>query len=127
MKKAGTIRFEFLGESYEMTPDQIEAAYRYQRHQNLMQDAPYQLQTFVFGYSEVDFNNMNDREKYLADEFKAVFGLSVQQASMLSDKIIDAFENNYNAGLNEDENWGNAIIEVLFAARDGDTDRKDQA
>lgn len=43
-----TVRFTHHGKTYEMTEDQIEAAFRYQERQYRKEDAKYQLDEFVY-------------------------------------------------------------------------------
>lgn len=80
--------------AYEMTEDQIEAAYRYQEHQYLIEDAKNQL--------ELNADWIEDRYGYSYDEIIGV-----------AEKLGKRFEESCDCSIPENETW-NAVIEEYF-------------
>lgn len=80
--------------TYEMTEDQIEAAYRYQEHQYLIEDAKNQL--------ELNADWIEDRYGYSYDEIIGV-----------AEKLAGRFEESFDCSISENEIW-NAVIEEYF-------------
>lgn len=80
--------------TYEMTEDQIEAAYRYQEHQYLIEDAKNQL--------ELNADWIEDRYGYSYDEIIGV-----------AEKLARRFEESFDCSISENETW-NAVIEEYF-------------
>lgn len=79
---------------YEMTEDQIEAAYRYQEHQYLIEDAKNQL--------ELNADWIEDR-----------YGCSYDEIIGVAEKLAKRFEESYDCSIPENETW-NAVIEEYF-------------
>ena len=82
------------GASYVMTEDQIEAAYRYQEHQYLIEDAKNQL--------ELNADWIEDRYGYSYDEISGV-----------AEELGKRFEESCDCNIPENETW-NAVIEEYF-------------
>ena len=80
--------------TYGMTEDQIEAAYRYQEHQYLIEDAKNQL--------ELNADWIEDRYGYSYDEIIGV-----------AEKLARRFEESFDCSISENETW-NAVIEEYF-------------
>lgn len=80
--------------TYEMTEDQIEAAYRYQEHQYLIEDAKNQL--------ELNADWIEDRYGYSYDEIIGV-----------AEELGKRFEESCDCNIPENETW-NAVIEEYF-------------
>lgn len=80
--------------TYEMTEDQIEAAYRYQEHQYLIEDAKNQL--------ELNVDWIEDRYGYSYDE---IIGIA--------EELAKRFEESFDCSIPENETW-NAVIEEYF-------------
>lgn len=80
--------------TYEMTEDQIEAAYRYQEHQYLIEDAKNQL--------ELNADWIEDRYGYSYDE---IIGIA--------EELAKRFEESFDCSIPENETW-NAVIEEYF-------------
>ena len=64
------IDFEHDGKTYRMTPEEIEAAYRYQEMQYLEADALRMLTSYAFGIEDLDAVSDEDRAEY-EKEFEA--------------------------------------------------------
>lgn len=82
------------GASYVMTEDQIEAAYRYQEHQYLIEDAKNQL--------ELNADWIEDRYGYSYDKIIGV-----------AEELGKRFEESCDCNIPENETW-NAVIEEYF-------------
>lgn len=82
--------------TYEMTEDQIEAAYRYQEHQYLIEDAKNQL--------ELNADWIEDRYGYSYDEIIGV-----------AEELGKRFEESCDCNIPENETW-NAVIEEYFGS-----------
>lgn len=82
------------GASYVMNEDQIEAAYRYQEHQYLIEDAKNQL--------ELNADWIEDRYGYSYDEIIGV-----------AEELGKRFEESCDCNISENETW-NAVIEEYF-------------
>lgn len=80
--------------TYEMTEDQIEAAYRYQEHQYLIEDAKNQL--------ELNADWIEDRYGYSYDKIIGV-----------AEELGKRFEESCDCNIPENETW-NAVIEEYF-------------
>lgn len=82
------------GASYVMTEDQIEAAYRYQEHQYLIEDAKNQL--------ELNADWIEDR-----------YGYSYNEIIGVAEELGKRFEESCDCNIPENETW-NAVIEEYF-------------
>lgn len=82
------------GTSYVMNEDQIEAAYRYQEHQYLIEDAKNQL----------EFN---------ADWIEDRYGYSYDEIIGVAEELGKRFEESCDCSIPENETW-NAVIEEYF-------------
>lgn len=80
--------------TYEMTEDQIEAAYRYQEHQYLIEDAKNQL--------ELNADWIEDR-----------YGYSYNEIIGVAEELGKRFEESCDCNIPENETW-NAVIEEYF-------------
>lgn len=105
------IKFTHLGVEYEMTEQQIEAAFRYQTEQYRRADARYQLDQFIYGDDPGCLNSM-DRQ-IQEDEFKERYGIDAAEAYELIDKIVDRFYKNESCDKEENTVWQDSIREVL--------------
>lgn len=94
MKSKIVVKSPSTGATYIMTEDQIEAAYRYQEHQYLIEDAKNQL--------ELNADWIKDRYGYSYDEIIGV-----------AEKLARRFEESFDCSISENETW-NAVIEEYF-------------
>ena len=106
-----TVRFTHLGEIYEMTEQQIEAAFRYQLRQYMKADAKYQLDQFIYGDDPDCLNSM--ARQIQEDDFKDRYGMDASEAYKLIDKILDRYDKVESCDVDENTTWQNAIREVL--------------
>lgn len=106
------IRFSHLGVQYEMTTEQIEAAYRYQLHQYRLADAARQLSILAFGLDDPDELDENTRKE---DEqtFLDTYGLSYEEAKDMLELFAERFEDDFDCNVDENSAWQNAITNCL--------------
>ena len=83
------------GKSWEMTPEQIEAAYRYKERQYRIDDALYQLELNAdwieeeYGYS---YNEIIDFSEELAERFQDYFDRNESENDAWIDRITEMFD-----------------------------------
>lgn len=106
-----TVRFTHLGETYEMTEQQIEAAFRYQTRQYMKEDAKSQIDQFIYGDDPANLSQI-DREMQ-EEYFKGQYGMDATEAYKLIDKILDRYDKVESCDVDENTTWQNAIREVL--------------
>ena len=82
------------GKSWEMTPEQIEAAYRYREFQYRISDAKNQLE-------------LN------ADWIEEKYGYSNDEAIEYAEELAECFQDNFDCNVPENEAWRNCITEVF--------------
>lgn len=109
MEKA--VRFTYLGKTYEMTEEQIEAAFRYQERQYRKEDAKYQLDEFVYGCSPDELNAIDRQMQELS--FRRWYKMEAADAYKLIDEILDRFDKIFSCEIPENTIWENAIRAVL--------------
>lgn len=85
------------GKSWEMTPEQIEAAYRYKERQYRIDDACNQLE-------------LN------ADWIEEKYGYSNDEAIGYAEELAELFQDNFDCNVPENEAWRNCITEMFDAA-----------
>ena len=105
------IKFTHLGVEYEMTEQQIEAAFRYQTEQYRKADAKYQLDEFIYGDDPACLSQI-DRETQ-EDFFKCRYKMDAADAYGLLDKFLDRFDKTESCNVDENTTWQNAIRSVL--------------
>lgn len=84
------------GKYWEMTPEQIEAAYRYKEHQYRIEDAENQL----------DGN---------ADWIEEEYGYSHDEIMDFADELAERFEDKFDCNVSENDDWVARIIEMFDA------------
>lgn len=105
--------FEYNGKKYTMTRDEIEAAYRYQEHKYLLEDAERQLDIFIFGYEVDDPDNLTELEQDDAEYFLNRYGLTYEDAKKYTEAFVDKFESSFDCNSDENSTWDNSIRWVL--------------
>lgn len=103
--------FFYLGKRYEMTEEELEAAYRFRQQQYLEKDAKSHLDEFIFGG---DPGNMSefDIEYQVADFFER-YHMEVEEAYGKLQDIVSRFEKCADCNIDENSRWDNAIRDVL--------------
>lgn len=84
------------GKSWEMTPEQIEAAYRYKERQYRIEDAENQL----------DGN---------ADWIEEEYGYSPDEIMDFADELVERFEDKFDCNVSENDAWVARITEMFDA------------
>lgn len=85
------------GKSWEMTPEQIEAAYRYKERQYRIDDA----------YNQLELN---------ADWIEEKYGYSYNEIIEFSEELAERFQDNFDCNVSENDDWVARIIEMFDAA-----------
>lgn len=105
-------KFTYNGKVYDLSEEQIEAAYRYQLHQYRLADAERQFKNFVYGS---DPNSIDEQECQQAEEyFLRGYGVPVSEGLTMLEEFVQRFEDDFDC--NEDENsmWENAIHRTVM-------------
>lgn len=84
------------GKSWEMTPEQIEAAYRYKEHQYRIDDA----------YNQLELN---------ADWIEEKYGYSYNEIIEFSEELAERFQGDFDCNESENEAWIDRITEMFNA------------
>ena len=84
------------GKSWEMTPEQIEAAYRYKERQYRIDDA----------YNQLELN---------ADWIEDKYGYSYIEIIEFSEELAERFLDDFDCNESENDMWVNRIIEMFDA------------
>lgn len=85
------------GKVWLMTPEQIEAAYRYKEHQYRIEDAENQL--------ELNADWIHDKYGYSDDEIMD-----------FADELTERFEDRFDCNVSENDAWVARITEMFNAA-----------
>ena len=83
--------------SWEMTPEQIEAAYRYKERQYRIDDA----------YNQLELN---------ADWIEEKYGYSYNEIIEFSEELAERFQDDFDCNESENDDWIARIIEMFDAA-----------
>ena len=116
-EKSEIVSFEFEGRVYNMTAQEIEAAFRYQEHQYRLEDAQRWLNSVAFGVDDV--GELKDPETEMKD-FSNEYGLSYQEAASrdMLERYVSRFESRLDCGLDENAQWEAAVTAVLEDAKE---------
>ena len=103
--------FTHEGKSFALTSEEIEAAYRYQQKQYRLQDAVNQLNIFIAGVSDPDW----DDPDFAGDlkRFEEIHGISYEKALEMAEDFLLAFESLADCNVDENTAWQDAIGNVL--------------
>ena len=82
------------GKSWEMTPEQIEAAYRYKERQYRIDDA----------YNQLELN---------ADWIEEKYGYSYNEIIEFSEELAERFQDDFDCNVSENNAWMNCITEMF--------------
>ena len=101
----------YHGKRYEMTDEQVEAAYRFRQRQYEMQDAKNQLAEFIYGD---DPSTMSDFDiQYQEQDFLERYHITPAEAFNKLEKIVSRYDSDADSNLDENAQWRNAIQNVL--------------
>lgn len=105
------ICFVYKGKRYEMTEDEIEAAYRLRERQYRYEDARRQFLVFVFGDDPINVS-VSDQTTAI-HSFTRKYGIGLAEGLNLLDEIVARFEKDFDCNQDENTAWENAIEAVL--------------
>lgn len=105
------IKFTHLGVEYEMTAEEIEAAYRYQERQNRLLDAKRHYLLFVYGIDPDELEQLD--LEYQEANFEEEYGFPVPEGYKMLDAFVDRYEDLFDCNVAENDTWRNAIEQEL--------------
>lgn len=111
-KTKETVTFEFEGKVYQMTREEIEAAYRYREREYRQSDAEVAIEYFVFGSEDPE--SMTDEEyKQAVDSFEEQYGVKYNDLMKRAPEIVDLFFQKQDCNIAENQTWEDTIVDVV--------------
>ncbi len=105
------VTFKHEGKVYQMTPDEIEAAYRYQERQYRKCDAEAAVNSYVFG---TDPEALDDDE-YEEDvkDFERRTGVKYADLMGRVPQIVGLFFQKQDCNVDENQTWESAVADTI--------------
>lgn len=111
-KTKETVTFEFEGKVYQMTREEIEAAYRYREREYRQSDAEVAIEYFAFGSEDPE--SMTDAEyKQAVDSFEEQYGVKYNDLMKRTPDIVDLFFQKQDCNIAENQTWEDTIVDVV--------------
>lgn len=111
-KTKETVTFEFEGKVYQMTREEIEAAYRYREREYRQSDAEVAIEYFAFGSEDPE--SMTDAEyKQAVDSFEEQYGVKYNDLMKRAPEIGDLFFQKQDCNIAENQTWEDTIVDVV--------------
>lgn len=111
-KTKETVTFEFEGKVYQMTREEIEAAYRYREREYRQSDAEVAIEYFAFGSEDPE--SMTDAEyKQAVDSFEEQYGVKYNDLMKRAPEIVDLFFQKQDCNITENQTWEDTIVDVV--------------
>ena len=111
-KTKETVTFEFEGKVYQMTREEIEAAYRYREREYRQSDAEVAIEYFAFGSEDPE--SMTDAEyKQSVDSFEEQYGVKYNDLMKRAPEIVDLFFQKQDCNIAENQTWEDTIVDVV--------------
>lgn len=111
-KTKETVTFEFEGKMYQMTREEIEAAYRYREREYRQSDAEVAIEYFAFGSEDPE--SMTDAEyKQAVDSFEEQYGVRYNDLMKRAPEIVDLFFQKQDCNIAENQTWEDTIVDVV--------------
>lgn len=111
-KTKETVTFEFEAKVYQMTREEIEAAYRYREKEYRQSDAEVAIEYFAFGSEDPE--SMTDAEyKQAVDSFEEQYGVKYNDLMKRAPEIVDLFFQKQDCNIAENQTWEDAIVDVV--------------
>lgn len=111
-KTKETVTFEFEGKVYQMTREEIEAAYRYREREYRQSDAEVAIEYFTFGSEDPE--SMTDAEyKQAVDSFEEQYGVKYNDLMKRAPEIVDLFFQKQDCNIAENQTWEDTIVDVV--------------
>lgn len=108
-----TVTFDFEGKTFQMTQEEIEAAYRYQERQYRKCDAEIAIQYFAFG--EDNPEDMSDDEfNQRTAEFERGCGVKYEDLMKNAAEIVEIFFCKHDCDMAENATWELAIEDMIL-------------
>lgn len=106
------VTFEFEGKVYQMTREEIEAAYRYREREYRQSDAEVAIEYFAFGSEDPE--SMTDAEyKQAVDSFEEQYGVKYNDLMKRAPEIVDLFFQKQDCNIAENQTWEDTIVDVV--------------
>ena len=106
------IDFEYDGKAYQMTSEEIEAAYRYREREYRQSDAEVAIEYFAFGSEDPE--SMTDAEyKQAVDSFEEQYGVKYNDLMKRAPEIVDLFFQKQDCNIAENQTWEDTIADVV--------------
>lgn len=103
------VNFTYQNQTYQMTKEQIEAAYRYQERQYKIEDAKRHLLNALNEDAE-DFNDFTIED---VETFRKRYGVDLEDAIANLDYLVEWYESNFDCNLTENDMWAEAVSNYL--------------
>lgn len=111
-KTKETVTFEFEGKVYQMTREEIEAAYQYREREYRQSDAEVAIEYFAFGSEDPE--SMTDAEyKQAVDSFEEQYGVKYNDLMKRAPEIVDLFFQKQDCNIAENQTWEDTIVDVV--------------
>lgn len=111
-KTKETVTFELEGKVYQMTREEIEAAYRYREREYRQSDAEVAIEYFAFGSEDPE--SMTDAEyKQAVDSFEEQYGVKYNDLMKRAPEIVDLFFQKQDCNIAENQTWEDTIVDVV--------------
>lgn len=118
-------KFTYNGKVYDLSEDQIEAAYRYQLHQYRLADAERHFRFYVFD-CDPEWECTEAEHKQAEEAFLQKYGIPVSEGLTMLEDFVQQFENDFDCNMDENSMWENAITTVLDEYRDKKEETDDE-
>ena len=106
------IDFKYAGKAYQMTREEIEAAYRYREREYRQSDAEVAIEYFAFGSEDPE--SMTDAEyKQAVDSFEEQYGVKYNDLMKRAPEIVDLFFRKQDCNIAENQTWEDTIADVV--------------
>lgn len=111
-KTKETVTFEFEGKVYQMTREEIEAAYQYREREYRQSDAEVAIEYFAFGSEDPE--SMTGAEyKQAVDSFEEQYGVKYNDLMKRAPEIVDLFFQKQDCNIAENQTWEDTIVDVV--------------
>lgn len=108
-----TVTFDFEGKTFQMTPEEIEAAYRYQERQYRKCDAEIAIQYFAFGEDNPEGMSDDEFDQRTA-EFEREYGVKYEDLVKNAAEIVGIFFCKHDCNVAENTTWELTIEDMIL-------------
>ena len=107
-----TVDFDYNGRLYSMTWDELEAAFRYQDRQYMLEDAARNLEILAFGYTGDPLRTLTEEENLALAAFERDIGTTYAALTECLDEIVDEYSDIHDCNVADNDLWKTAIRNV---------------